>query len=243
MMDFVALMEQAGLKVVNGHLRLSAALEAGIKVSACDDKGAAFQIYVQGSQLVVEEVTGQAPAAPMLMVKRVEISPVQNQPQDRDAVHWIRPSQLVSQGVKAEATASAEQSSHAEGLLSDPHNWQKIDIPDTLGSGSALWAIRQCDLLRLLSVKIGASYVSVRDGAKRTGLAVRPVSSLPTAESPDDWTVEFTPESTSFFYTPWAIREADLIQLLAYGMSKEVTSIAEASKASGMLMRPVNPIS
>lgn len=242
-MDFVALIEQAGLKVVNGHLRLSAALEAGMKVSACDDKGAAFQIYVQGSQLVVEELTGQATAAPMLMVKRIEISPAQTQPQVQDAVHWLRPNQLVSQSVKAGATASAAQPSQAERLLSDPQNWQKIDIPDSLGSGSALWAIRQCDLLRLLSVKIGASYVSVRDGARRTGLAVRPVSSLPTGESPDDWNVEFTPESTSFFYTPWAIREADLIQLLAYGMSKEVTSIAEASNASSMLMRPVNPLS
>lgn len=252
MMDFVALIEQAGLKVVNGHTRLAAALQAGMKVSARDEQGSSYQIYVKGGHLVVEDVTGKASEAPMIVVMRLDSSPVlprQNEAIDAASDKWrLRPDQLVVDAVHNNASTSADQTCQLESGLSevwlaDPQNWTKVKIPHTLGDGSALWAIRQCDLLRLMSVKIGATYVSVRDAAMRTGLAVRPTSSLPTSEAPDNWAVDFTPESKSFFYTPWAIREADLLQLLTFGMGKEISSIAEASEASRMLMRPVNPLS
>lgn len=201
-MDFVALVEQAGLKVINGHMRLLAALGAGVPVTACDAQGATYRITFAGDELVVEELPGKGSESAMLMVERVE-------------------------------------SVLTENLLSDPQHWTRTDIPHNLRNGSALWAIRECDLLQLMSVKIGATYVSVRDAAGRTEIAVRPVSDKVTLESPDNWDVATTPESSSVYYNLWAIRETDLLELLSFALNTEVLSVAEASKATSLLMRPV----
>lgn len=203
-MDYVALIEQAGLKVVNGHMRLSAALGAGMPVTAADSEGAVYQISVRGTELVVEELPEGRSSAAMLMVQRVELA----------------------------APVSS---------LADPKNWEKVQIPSTLGNRSALWAIRECDLLRLMSIKNGATYTSVRDGAIRAGVAVRRVDDLDLEESPDLWQAETSSDSTCVYYSLWAVREQDLLMLLNYSLGESDITVAEAVDVSDILMRPVPP--
>lgn len=70
-MDFVALIEQAGLRVLNGQRRVQAALSAGLVVMAGDADGAVYRIAVEENSLVVEEVSGQQADGSMVIVAPV----------------------------------------------------------------------------------------------------------------------------------------------------------------------------
>ncbi|MNJ59207.1 hypothetical protein D3C77_548780 [compost metagenome] len=71
-MDFVALIEQAGLRVVNGHLRLRAALSLGQQVIARDSAGAVYRIAIENNALVVSELPGSQANQATIIVATVK---------------------------------------------------------------------------------------------------------------------------------------------------------------------------
>ncbi len=71
-MDFVALLEQAGLRVVNGHHRVQAALSYGLEIMACDAEGSVYRIVVKDNSLVVEGVSDQQVDGSMIIVAPTE---------------------------------------------------------------------------------------------------------------------------------------------------------------------------
>jgi hypothetical protein len=71
-MDFIALIEQAGLRVLNGHRRMQASLNAGQQVMAYDANGAVYRISIEDNSVVVQEVAGQQADGSMIIVVPVE---------------------------------------------------------------------------------------------------------------------------------------------------------------------------
>lgn len=71
-MDFVALIEKAGLRVLNGHGRVQAALSYGLEMMACDAEGSVYRIAVKDNSLVVEEVSDQQVDGSMITVALTE---------------------------------------------------------------------------------------------------------------------------------------------------------------------------
>ena len=71
-MDFVALIEQAGLRVVSGRHRVQAALSYGLEVMACDAEGFVYRIVVKDNSLDVQEVSDQQVDGSMIIVAPTE---------------------------------------------------------------------------------------------------------------------------------------------------------------------------
>lgn len=71
-MEFVPLIEQAGLQLVTGHRRVEAALGIGQQVMASDQDGLVYRISVANGSLIIEEMPSETPDASMLLVKRDE---------------------------------------------------------------------------------------------------------------------------------------------------------------------------
>jgi hypothetical protein len=71
-MDFVAMIEQCGLRVLNGQRRVQAALSVGQQVMACDGEGAVYRISIEDNALVVQELPGQQADGSMIIVAPVE---------------------------------------------------------------------------------------------------------------------------------------------------------------------------
>lgn len=71
-MNFVALIEQAGFRVLSGQRRLQATLSVGQQVMACDGKGTVYRIALEDNALVVQEVPGQQADGSMIIVAPVE---------------------------------------------------------------------------------------------------------------------------------------------------------------------------
>lgn len=69
-MDFVALIEQCGLRVLNGKRRVQAALGVGQQVMACDGDGAVYRIAIKDNALVVQELPGQQADGSMIITSR-----------------------------------------------------------------------------------------------------------------------------------------------------------------------------
>lgn len=201
-MNFVPLIEQAGLHVVTGQRRAEAALGIGHELMARDQDGNVYRIVVARGSLVIEELPGATADASMLLVKRADPAPAGTD-------------------------------------LSDSLNWKPTSIPHTLGDGRAVWAIRESELMHLMSVWIGATYVSVHDAAKRTGFVVRPIGENIMEVLRDEWDADATPHSTNSYHGLWAIREADLLKLFCRRLHGDVLSVADGSATSGILVRPV----
>lgn len=126
--------------------------------------------------------------------------------------------------------------------LSEAEHWEAVEIPHNLSAPCSLWAIRECNLLHLMSVWIGATYVSVLDAAMRTGIAVRPVADSAAMADPEHWDLLSTPHGTNSWFGLWAIRESDLLKLLSVRLGVETSSVSEASKRSQILVRPVGQV-
>lgn len=71
-MDFVALIEKAGLRVLNGHGRVQAALSYGLEIMAYDPEGSVYRLAVKDNSLVVEEVSDQQVDGSMIIVAPTE---------------------------------------------------------------------------------------------------------------------------------------------------------------------------
>ncbi len=71
-MDYVALIEQAGLRVLSGPRRVQAALSVGQQVMACDGEGTVYRISIEDNALIVQELPGQQADGSMIVVAPVE---------------------------------------------------------------------------------------------------------------------------------------------------------------------------
>lgn len=120
--------------------------------------------------------------------------------------------------------------------------WEALEIPDNLSDSHSLWAVRECNLLHLMSVWIGATYVSVLDASMRTGIAVRPVADSAALAHPESWDLPSTPHGTNSWFGLWAIQEKDLLKLLSVRLGEDFSSVSAASKRSQILARPVDQV-
>lgn len=134
-------------------------------------------------------------------------------------------------------TPKTEQA--ASNPLANPESWEPIEIPRSLSEGLGIWAIRECNLLHLMSVWIGATYTSVSDAAIRTGLPVRPIKTGTPLLSPESWDTTGIPHSQNSYFGLWAIQEANLLKLMSVRLHSECISVADASEKSGILVRPI----
>lgn len=76
MIDFIPLLEQAGLRVLDGHMRCNIALGMNQHLMAVDANGTVFRIAVEGDNLVVAEQPDEKPEGGMLIVNLVEGGPL-----------------------------------------------------------------------------------------------------------------------------------------------------------------------
>jgi len=67
-MDFLALIERAGLRVLNGQRRVQVALSVGQEVMAYDADGAVYRIAIEDNSLVVQELPNQQAEGLMILV-------------------------------------------------------------------------------------------------------------------------------------------------------------------------------
>lgn len=70
-MSIVQVIEQAGLRVINGHMRVESALSLGHVVMATDADGSVYRIAVEDNSLVVQEVPDAQPDDSMIIVERL----------------------------------------------------------------------------------------------------------------------------------------------------------------------------
>lgn len=69
-MDFTDILAAAGFRILNGHARLNAALNAGIEVQVVDDFGTVFSISRAENQLYIQELEGVSPSGDMIMISK-----------------------------------------------------------------------------------------------------------------------------------------------------------------------------
>lgn len=69
-MDFTEILAAAGLRILNGHARLNAALNAGIEVQVVDEFGTVFSINRNENQLYIQEQEGVSPRGDMIMISK-----------------------------------------------------------------------------------------------------------------------------------------------------------------------------